>query len=666
MSFLSSVSGKYSATAQVKSSGGASVGQQLFAAPGTYTWVAPPGVTKVSAVCIGGGAAGYRGWTNYGGAGGGLGWKNNISVSPGSSYTVVVGQAGRDRYGEAGGTSYFIGTGTVAGYGGGNGTSGSNTSGPNSNGYGGGYVGDGGGAGGNSSGYPGAGAGGYTGRGGNGTNTGESMYGNGYGAASGGGYYYSSTYGTPAGGGVGPWGKGNDGYYFTTSIGVNSYYGGGNGGSGGGRGHYGENPYSTASYESFHPSGGNFGGGGGGGGSSQGTYAGAGGVGAVRLIWGQGRAFPDTNTGDLSPALQSPFPTTGDSVYTLPGTYSWTCPPNVSSVSVVCVGGGSMGYPPWSGTYGGSGGGLGYLNNYSVSPGSTYTVRVGYGGRSTYGQDSYFVSRATVCGYGGGSPTYGVETGSNPNNNGYYGGGYTGSGGGAGGCYTGYAGAGAGGYSGTGGNTSAAAPSGGGGAGGYQYSSTYGGGGGGGVGLYGWNGSSTAYYYGNGWYHWSTGNNQGYGRMGAYTTGVSSGGTGGGGGSGGENGWAGENPQWSYPEGGGSSGNPGPRGGNCGGGGGAGGTSWSNGGSGGTGGVRIIWPGNTRQFPNSNCGDAIGDTMYGRGYWGGASGPDGRSNNSQYTHMFGPNGVREPQALDAVNAGAWPGATPTLGSWYGA
>ena len=167
-----------------------------------------------------------------------------------------------------------------------------------------------------------------------------------------------------------------------------------------------------------------------------------------------------------------PNPTSGDSVYTTPGTYSWTCPPGVSSVSVVCVGGGCQGYGPWSGEGGGGGGGLGYKNNYPVTPGTSYTVVVGRGGVDTIGGDSYFINRSTVCGYGGGSNYYGG--GGNPNSNGYYGGGYTGDGGGAGG-YTSYVGGhGAGGYTGTGGVNSNQG-NGGGGGGGRYYSSTYGG-----------------------------------------------------------------------------------------------------------------------------------------------------------------------------------------------
>jgi hypothetical protein len=55
----------------------------------------------VSVVCIGAGGAGTRGTSpsdenqlRQGGGAGGLGWKNNISVTPGQTYTVVVGAGG--------------------------------------------------------------------------------------------------------------------------------------------------------------------------------------------------------------------------------------------------------------------------------------------------------------------------------------------------------------------------------------------------------------------------------------------------------------------------------------------------------------------------------------------------------------------------------------------
>ena len=278
------------------------IGDAEFITPGTYTWVAPAGVTSVSVVAVGGGGAGFNTWANAAGAGGGLGWKNSIAVSSGSSYTVQVG-AGGVKNGGAGGTSFFISTATVAGYGGGNASSGQNTSGPNANGYGGGYVGDGGGAGGNATNYAGGGgAGGYSGTGGN---QGNLPAANSGGAAGGG--YYSSTYGTGAGGGVGIWGKaetatgwwhGSSGQVFSTSQ---SNGGGGAGGSGGTRGLSGENPTnSTGESGNVDGYGGTFGGGGGGPGTSWPAASGSGGKGGVRIIWGTGRSFPASNAGTFT------------------------------------------------------------------------------------------------------------------------------------------------------------------------------------------------------------------------------------------------------------------------------------------------------------------------------------------------------------------------------
>ena len=278
------------------------LGDAEFLTPGTYSWIAPNGVTSVSAVAVGGGGAGYNSWANSAGSGGGLGWKNNITVVPGNSYTVQVG-AGGSKNGGAGGNSFFINLTTVAGYGGGNATANSNTSGPNANSYGGGYVGDGGGAGGNAPNYAGGGgAGGYSGTGGNAQNLPALNSG---GAAGGG--YYSSTYGTGAGGGVGLWGRaetatgwwhGSSGQAFTTSP---SNGGGGAGGSGGTRGLSGENPL-TSGGESGNSDGygGTFGGGGGGPGTGWPSASGSGGKGGVRIIWGAGRSFPATNAGTFT------------------------------------------------------------------------------------------------------------------------------------------------------------------------------------------------------------------------------------------------------------------------------------------------------------------------------------------------------------------------------
>ena len=100
-------------------------GQAAYTTPGTYSWTCPPGVYSVCAVCIGGGGGGmiYNGgsFSMAGGGGGGLGWRNNITVTPGSIYTVVVGSGGvagyYSGYSTAGGQSYFSSSGTVRGSG---------------------------------------------------------------------------------------------------------------------------------------------------------------------------------------------------------------------------------------------------------------------------------------------------------------------------------------------------------------------------------------------------------------------------------------------------------------------------------------------------------------------------------------------------------------------
>ena len=284
MQFTSSENSLIS-TSGISSAGATSsspVGQAFYGhGSGTFTWRCPSGVTSVCVVCIGGGA-GSQGATasgNGGGAGGGLGWKNNIPVTPGADYTVVVGKGGGSgTYGNPdGGESYFISAGTVRGA-------------PGSYLVGGGYTGDGGGTGGNAiASGAGGGAGGYTGTGGYSP---ANSYGNaGSGGAGGAGAGHSSTYGYSSGGGVGPFGQGPSG------SGVS--YMGGYGGSGGENGRSGENPYYGRGFND-RP-GGLYGGGGGGPGDDVGFGHGyqIGGRGCVRIIWGAGRSFPSTGTGDM-------------------------------------------------------------------------------------------------------------------------------------------------------------------------------------------------------------------------------------------------------------------------------------------------------------------------------------------------------------------------------
>lgn len=277
------------------------IGQAEYLTPGTYSWTCPTGVTSVCVVCVGGGAAGgaHAGVYYNGGGGGGLGWKNNIAVTPGNSYTVVVGAGGAEQLvssssaGAAGGDSYFINTSTVKGGG---------APQPASSGTGGTYVGDGGGNGGagasTSSGHGagGGGAGGYTAAGGNGNNW-SGAGGTSTGGGGGGGAVNTTGDVGAGGGGTGIYGAGTNGAGGPVGSGRQL---GGYGGSDGGNGGAINNGLVVTGC-------GGFPGGGSGsvnhvGNNSPATVqSGAGGGGAVRIIWGAGRAFPATKTYDVDP-----------------------------------------------------------------------------------------------------------------------------------------------------------------------------------------------------------------------------------------------------------------------------------------------------------------------------------------------------------------------------
>ena len=233
--------------------------QQAYTTAGTFSWVAPANVTSVCVVAVGGG--GNQNSSSAGRGGGGLGYKNNIAVTPATSYTVVVGNSQA--------TSYFINTGTV--YGGGA-----------SSQAGGLFGGDGGGNGGAGN-AGGGGAGGYSGNGGAGSITPATGSAGSGGGGGGGGGYDPKRLGCGGGGGVGILGQGASG----NGAGQAN---GGVGGSGGGSG----SPSTTFGGAGQDAGGGLYGGGAGGYAQSN-----AGGRGAVRIIWGLGRAFPSTNTGDL-------------------------------------------------------------------------------------------------------------------------------------------------------------------------------------------------------------------------------------------------------------------------------------------------------------------------------------------------------------------------------
>jgi len=260
----------------------------------TTYWNVPAKVSNISIVAIGAGGGGGSPAGPWAAGGGGLAY-GSIQVVPGSNITIVYGNGGGNylsggtfNHGPGGASSVsYLGSTIVIGYGGGDISSSSGTSAggsysttgvDSSQPYGGGSGGAGyGGITGNGTGG-GGGAGGYSGTGGAGGANATGSAGSGGG---GGGGYQSS------GGGVGYLGAGSSG-------GAQSSAGsGGNGGSGGGQG--GLSP----SYV-----GGSFGGGGGGSYmylNPYSSYPQYGGPGAVRIVWGQNRRYPDTaNVADVT------------------------------------------------------------------------------------------------------------------------------------------------------------------------------------------------------------------------------------------------------------------------------------------------------------------------------------------------------------------------------
>ena len=283
------------------SSQGGAGSDEIFTTPGSTTWTAPAGVTSVNVVAVGAGGRGGSapGSITYGyaggGGGGGLAYKNNIVVTPGQSYTVVVGSGG-----SGSGDSYFIDTSTVVGYGGSDGESRSlNESGVKAGGTGGTFFGHGGGNGGDGgdstggqyhSPGGGGGAGGYTGAGGTGGDTGDINWttvggSTGYGGGGGAG---GPTGGSYAGGGGGVGLTGPSGYNADDGEGgeydPNNYpYPPAKGGAGG---------EDAAAWPAG--TGGLYGGGAAGGYHNEGMRNGA--HGAVRLVWGVTNPFNHTQT----------------------------------------------------------------------------------------------------------------------------------------------------------------------------------------------------------------------------------------------------------------------------------------------------------------------------------------------------------------------------------
>lgn len=279
-----------------------------------------------------------------------------------------------------------------------------------------------------------------------------------------------------------------------------------------------------------------------------------------------------------SPSLSEP----GQQTFTASG--SFTVPLGITSISCIAVGrggSGGSGYSDENGYYGGGGGGggaLSYLNAIPVTPGETLTVTLDYLGIRLLRGSSVLVSAAhgmdgiggrtqSPTGGTGGSAAYSVGSVK-----------YSGGNGGNGGVRVGGSGGGAAGYAGNGGagggiGQPASSGAGGGGGGGSQITRNFetSGAGGGGVGLLGQGSNGIAV---------ATQSD-----VSPYTV------TGGGGGSNGTSAADVTPGNWSSI------------GGTYGGGAGGASPDFSNSRAGGPGAVRIIWPGDLRQFPSTRTTD---------------------------------------------------------------
>lgn len=274
-------------------------GQQLFTSSTTggttvtstgqkqYTFTVPADVTSISVLCVGAGGFSIGGSSN-GGAGGALAYTNNYAVTPGQTFTVLVGTAGSTNQTSANSTSASsrnttFGS-TICGAGGGqtNAFAAPNTGGSVLNGTGG--AGGAGATATSTFGGGGGGAGGYSGAGGaGGSNSAAGSSGSGGGAGGGGGSASNGTGGS--GGGAGVYGAGTAGS---------------GGASGGNCGIGGSGGQPTISFANTTPLANHYGAGAGSIRTSSASARASGGDGAVRIIWpGNTRQFPSTNVGNF-------------------------------------------------------------------------------------------------------------------------------------------------------------------------------------------------------------------------------------------------------------------------------------------------------------------------------------------------------------------------------
>lgn len=292
---------------------GAPVRGEITFPAGMYEWIVPENVTKISVVCLGAGAGGgcEDSYQTFGGGGGALAWVNDIPVTPGETLLV---QAGRGGFGNLLGSVLFsygsdstLHRDTTMLCGAGGGTVDATPTNGSINPGGSVLVGSGGSGGdgrnnilANSHSQGGGGAGGYTGDGGDSavgdTDTAGS---NGSGGGGAGGANISSGTNGAQAGGVGLFGEGTSGVGALYTVNTNDINGSGFEAGYDSTGATGQPiPYLSQSMSSLLTHVANQGAGGAGRWHSTTSKNGqAGGNGAVRIIWGEGRAFPSTDVG---------------------------------------------------------------------------------------------------------------------------------------------------------------------------------------------------------------------------------------------------------------------------------------------------------------------------------------------------------------------------------
>ena len=194
----------------------------------------------------------------------------------------------------------------------------------------------------------------------------------------------------------------------------------------------------------------------------------------------------------------TPQPPVGEAQFLTPGEHTWSVPPNVTNVCIVCIGGGGNG--DTTNPRGGGGGGLAWISNYPITFGP-YTVKVGNSNEDSTFSHGNSIQVSGLQGINGilggqGGSKYVINSipnttfGGGDGGNGGSGTGQFGKGGGGAAGYNGNGGAGAGSFS-TNGSSGNGGGGGGGGGGGNGIDGeivTYGAGGGG-VGIFGQGGN---------------------------------------------------------------------------------------------------------------------------------------------------------------------------------